>query len=226
MSDVLISARQISKSYKTEKANILPVVRNVSLDILSNRISVLVGASGAGKSTLLHILGGLDKPESGTVLYMEKSLYNLKENEIEKFRNRNMGFVFQFHHLLPEFTAVENVAIPMMIAGTPLRKAKEKASDLLGVVGLSERLLHKPSELSGGEQQRVALARALANDPPIIFADEPTGNLDSRNGELIHSLFVKLRDELGKTFLIVTHNKDLMALADFVFTMKDGELTD
>lgn len=225
MSDILISARQISKSYKTEKDNVLPVLKNVSLDIPANKISVLVGASGAGKSTLLHILGGLDKPEAGTVYYTDKSLYGMKESEIEKFRNRNMGFVFQFHHLLPEFNAVENVAIPMMIAGTPLKQAKENATKLLELVGLAGRLKHKPSELSGGEQQRVALARALANDPPVIFADEPTGNLDSQNGELIHNLFVKLRDELGKTFLIVTHNKDLMALADHVFSMKDGELT-
>lgn len=225
MSGILISARKINKSYKTEKDNLLPVLKNVSLDISGNKISVLVGASGAGKSTLLHILGGLDKPDTGSVSYAGKSLYEMKAGEIEKFRNRNMGFVFQFHHLLPEFTAVENVAIPIMIAGTQLKQAKDNAAKLLDLVGLSDRLKHKPSELSGGEQQRVALARALANDPPVIFADEPTGNLDSHNGELIHNLFVKLRDELGKTFLIVTHNKDLMALADHVFSMKDGELT-
>ena len=175
-----------------------------------------------GKSTLLHLLGGLDRPDSGSVFYEQKNIFDFNNDKLAKFRNENMGFVFQFHHLLPEFTAIENVSIPQMIKGMNLKKALIHSKELLEVVGLSERTEHKPAELSGGEQQRVAIARALANDPKIIFADEPTGNLDSANSDSIHKLLFDLRDNFKKTFVIVTHNPELMKLADIILEIKDG----
>jgi lipoprotein-releasing system ATP-binding protein len=181
-----------------------------------------VGASGAGKSTLLHLLGGLDRPDDGKVFYEQKNIFDFDNEKLAKFRNENMGFVFQFHHLLPEFTAIENVAIPQMIKGISLKNSLEKSKKILDMVGLSDRADHKPAELSGGEQQRVAVARALANDPKIILADEPTGNLDSANSESIHKLLFELRDNFKKTFVIVTHNPALMKLADIIFEIKDG----
>lgn len=217
-----IIAKSVSKTYKISQEKEIQVLKGISLEIPSNKISVIVGASGAGKSTLLHILGGLDKPDSGTVFVGDTKISDMNPKQMAKMRNNNIGFVFQFHHLLPEFTALENVAIPLMISGLSLKKASVRAMELLTMVGLSERATHKPAELSGGEQQRIALARALANDPPIILADEPTGNLDSANGEIVHNLIIQLRDEYNKTFVIVTHNKELVSIADVIFEIKDG----
>lgn len=219
---IILSAQNLNKSYQLNKENKLNVLKNISVDIEEQKISVIVGASGAGKSTLLHLLGGLDRPDSGKVLFENNNIYEYTNDKLAKFRNENMGFVFQFHHLLPEFTALENVAIPMMINGKSLKIALKESQKLLNVVGLAQRENHKPAELSGGEQQRVAVARALANNPKIIFADEPTGNLDSANSESIHKLLFELRDKYQKTFVIVTHNPDLMKLADVIFEIKDG----
>ena len=219
---IILSAQELSKSYQSNKKNKLEVLKNISVEIEENKISVIVGASGAGKSTLLHLLGGLDRPDIGKVLYEQKNIFDFNNEKLAKFRNENMGFVFQFHHLLPEFTAIENVAIPQMIKGINLKSALSNSKNLLEVVGLSQREEHKPAELSGGEQQRVAVARALANNPKIILADEPTGNLDSANSESIHKLLFELRDNFNKTFVIVTHNPELMKLADVIFEIKDG----
>lgn len=219
---IILSAHNLNKSYQTNKKNKLDVLKNISVDIEENKISVIVGTSGAGKSTLLHLLGGLDRPDEGKVYYEQKNIIEFNNDKLAKFRNENMGFVFQFHHLLPEFTAIENVAIPQMINGKNLKSALKDSKKLLEVVGLTQREDHKPAELSGGEQQRVAVARALANNPKIIFADEPTGNLDSVNSESIHKLLFDLRDNLKKTFVIVTHNPELMKLADVIFEIKDG----
>jgi lipoprotein-releasing system ATP-binding protein len=202
----------------------LDVLKDVSLEIEANKISVIVGASGAGKSTLLHLLGTLDRPDSGKIIYKDENIFTLSDDRLARFRNKNIGFIFQFHHLLPEFTALENVSIPQMISGISLSDAAIKSKELLSTVGLSERMDHKPAELSGGEQQRVAVARALANDPQIIFGDEPTGNLDSKNSESIHQLILELRDTLKVTFVIVTHNPNLVKLADKVFEIKDGKV--
>jgi len=219
---IILSAQNLNKSYQLNKENKLNVLKNISVDIEEQKISVIVGASGAGKSTLLHLLGGLDRPDSGKVLFENNNIYEYSNDKLAKFRNENMGFVFQFHHLLPEFTALENVAIPVMINRKSLKTALKESQKLLDVVGLAQRENHKPAELSGGEQQRVAVARALANNPKIIFADEPTGNLDSANSESIHKLLFELRDKYQKTFVIVTHNPDLMKLADVIFEIKDG----
>ena len=224
MNEFLVKADTISKSYNTEKNIKLRVLKEVSIGILPRKISVIIGASGAGKSTLLHILGGLDKPDSGSVIINNTNLFSLSDDKVAGFRNKNIGFVFQFHHLLPEFSALENVMIPQMIGGVSLKNAKVKGKELLDSVGLIDRIKHKPAELSGGEQQRIAIARALANDPLLIFADEPTGNLDTENSEAIHKIIIDLRDKQGKTFVIVTHNKELMNLADCVYEMKDGQI--
>lgn len=221
---IIIKAEELHKSFTTIKNVKLEVLKGISIEIEQSRISVIVGASGAGKSTLLHLLSGLDRPDSGKVLYDSKNIFNYSDEKLSKFRNQNIGFIFQFHHLLPEFTALENTAIPLMIGGLSLNKAISYAKELLSTVGLSERFDHKPAELSGGEQQRVAVARALANNPKIIFADEPTGNLDSENSEAIHRILYDLRDRLKITFIIVTHNPGLVELADTVFEMKDGLL--
>ena len=218
---VILHAESLVKTYQSNK-NKLEVLKSVSIDISSKKISVIVGASGAGKSTLLHLLGGLDRPDSGSVFFSDENIFRLSDDKLAKFRNKNAGFVFQFHHLLSEFTALENIAIPLMINGKSLDESLSRGNELINLVGLSERSHHKPAALSGGEQQRVAVARALANDPAIIFADEPTGNLDSANSESINQIIVDLRDKLGKTFVIVTHNLELMKLADEVFEMKDG----
>jgi lipoprotein-releasing system ATP-binding protein len=220
----MLRAVNLIKSFQTEKNVKLDILKSVSLEIEPEKISVIIGASGAGKSTLLHLLGGLDRPDSGEVFFDNNNIFTFSDDKLAKFRNRNIGFVFQFHHLLPEFTALENTAIPQMINGVSLAKASAKAKEILEIVGLSERLNHKPASLSGGEQQRVAVARALANNPSIIFADEPTGNLDSSNSESIHQLVVELRDKFKKTFVIVTHNAALVNLADKVFEIKDGRI--
>lgn len=222
---MILNASNIYKSFEKGKDNKIEVVKDVSLQIMKNEITVIVGASGAGKSTLLHILSGLDKPNSGTVEIDGVNIFGLNEVDISNFRNKSIGFIFQFHHLLPEFTAEENISIAAMINGTSKKIAQKKSEELLKLVGLLDRKSHLPAELSGGEQQRVAIARALINEPKIIFADEPTGNLDSKNSEIIHELFVDLKTKLGITLLMVTHNQDLVKLADRVLEMKDGKVT-
>jgi len=219
----ILKARNLYKIFKKGNEKIT-VLNDVSLSIVENEITVIVGASGAGKSTLLHILSGLDKPDSGLVEIGEKNIFDFSESKIANFRNKSIGFIYQFHHLLPEFTAVENVAIALMINGTPKKDALDKSNETLKLVGLENRINHQPAELSGGEQQRVAVARALVNQPKIIFADEPTGNLDSKNSEMIHQLFLELKDKLEITLLIVTHNPELVKLADTVLEMKDGKI--
>ena len=224
MNNIILRAENLVKSFKNTKKIQLEVLKSISLQIESNKISVIIGASGAGKSTLLHLLGGLDRPDKGEVFYDNQNIFRLSDEKLAKFRNKNIGFVFQFHHLLPEFTAIENVAIPQMIQGISQNKALQKAKELLEEVGLSERENHKPAELSGGEQQRIAVARAIVNDPSIIFADEPTGNLDSANSDSVHQILINLRDTYNKTFVVVTHNAELVKLADNVYEMKDGKL--
>jgi len=225
MNEIILKAESIFKSFQTTKKVKLEVLKSISLEIQKGKITVIVGASGAGKSTLLHLLGGLDRPDSGEIIYDDNNIFDFSDDKLAKFRNKNVGFVFQFHHLLPEFSALENVMIPKLIDGISLSKAKIKSEELLKTVGLIERLDHKPAELSGGEQQRVAVARALANNPKIIFADEPTGNLDSANSEEIHKLILDLKTNLGVTFVIVTHNQSLVNLADQIYEIKDGKIT-
>jgi lipoprotein-releasing system ATP-binding protein len=202
----------------------LKVLKGIDLSVNDKEIVSIVGSSGAGKSTLLHILGTLDKPDSGNISYDEKPVTELNEEALAAFRNKTIGFVFQFHHLLPEFTALENVCIPAFIGGTPRKEAEEQARKILEMMGLSDRVTHKPSALSGGEQQRVAVARALINHPRIVLADEPSGNLDSAAAKELHQLFFRLRDEIGQTFIIVTHNQELAKMADRMITMKDGKI--
>lgn len=220
----ILEATNIKKSFMNTKGKTLEVLKGIDLSVEENNIEVIIGASGAGKSTLLYLLSGLDKPDEGSVRIKDTEIYKLNDEKISKFRNNHIGFVFQFHHLLPEFTASENIAIPQMVKGTPFKKAEKRAVELLATVGLADRKDHKPAELSGGEQQRVAVARALANDPDIIFADEPSGNLDSKNSEMLHQLIVDLKNKFGLTFLVVTHNPDLMKLGDVVHEIKDGKI--
>lgn len=215
----MISAQNINKSYGD-----LRVLKDIKIEIGDHEIVSIVGASGAGKSTLLHVLGTLDKADTGEVYYDELELETLSEPELAKFRNKNIGFVFQFHHLLPEFTAVENICMPAFIAGVDKKSAFAKAEELLKLMNLSERKDHKPSELSGGEQQRIAVARALINEPKVVLADEPSGNLDSDNSEDLHRIFFDLRDRLRQAFIIVTHNNQLAEMADRKLFMKDGEI--
>ena len=215
----LLRAAHISKNYGN-----LEVLKDVSLELNRGEIVCIVGSSGAGKSTLLHIVGTLDLPDSGSIELLETPLQLLRGRKLAAFRNRNMGFVFQFHHLLPEFSALENICIPAWNAGIPKKEAAERASILLEKLGLSGRGQHRPTELSGGEQQRVAVARALINQPALVLADEPTGNLDSKHARELHELFLQLRDDLGNSFLIVTHNKELAALSDRILEMKDGKI--
>ena len=213
----MLTAKKIEKYYGS-----LHVLKGVDISITQGEIVSIAGSSGAGKTTLLHILGTLDSLDGGELWFNSQRLDNLKPKELAAFRNKHIGFVFQFHHLLPEFTALENICIPGWIAGENQTTLKKKALGLLDRLGLSERAEHKPSQLSGGEQQRVAVARALINDPEIIFADEPTGNLDSANATSMHNLFKQLRDELNQTFLIVTHNEELASMSDRVLHLKDG----
>lgn len=220
----IITAKNVFKSYINKKRIDVEVLKGVNIEIPENKISVIIGASGAGKSTLLHILGGLDKADSGEVTVNSTNIFRLGVKDLTRFRNSEIGFIFQFHHLLPEFSAEENVAIPMMIKGESKKASLNKAKTLLDKMDLQNRYDHKPSELSGGEQQRVAIARALINDPPILFADEPTGNLDSVNSENLHLIFKELRDHMNKTLVIVTHNQELIKIADHIFEMKDGRI--
>jgi lipoprotein-releasing system ATP-binding protein len=205
--------------------NRLHVLKGVDLRVEEGEVISIVGASGSGKSTLLHILGGLDRPSEGEVTWEGQKILELNDEALSKLRGTTVGFVFQFHHLLPEFTALENVAIPMMIHGKNQHEAQQQAKDLLALVGLSERSQHKPGELSGGEQQRVAVARALANRPKVIFADEPSGNLDSENSRQLHELIWELNRTEHRTFVIVTHNNEFADRSHRVFTMADGKLT-
>ncbi len=200
----------------------IEVLVGIDLEVKPTEIVSLVGASGAGKSTLLQILGTLDRADSGTVMINSQEVSKFKDQELSAFRNKHIGFVFQFHHLLPEFTALENVCMPAFIGGKNRNATLKKGKELLDYMGLSHRLEHKPNKMSGGEQQRVAIARALINDPAVVMADEPTGNLDSENSDEIHKLFFKLRNEFNQTFLIVTHNQQLADMADRKLTMKDG----
>lgn len=217
----MLSARNIIKNYGS-----LQVLRSVDIDIHKGEIVCIVGSSGAGKSTLLHILGTLDKADSGTVVLDGQKISDLKGNRLANFRNRHIGFVFQFHHLLPEFSALENVCIPGWIAGGSKKEITERATELLKILNLADRLDNKPQQLSGGEQQRVAVARALINRPSIIMADEPTGNLDSARAKELHQLFIDLRQKFNQTFLIVTHNEELAKMSDRVLHMKDGKIID
>jgi len=213
----MLSAQDIHKRYGP-----VEVLRGVEISVGSGEIVSIVGPSGSGKSTLLHILGTLDKPDRGAVTIGEENVTRLLGSRLAAFRNKHIGFVFQFHHLLPEFSAIENVCIPGWLTDKPKEEVRERARSLLTLLGLSHRLDNKPGQLSGGEQQRVAVARALINSPSIVFADEPTGNLDTANAQELHQLFFDLRKQFNQTFLIVTHNEDLAQLSDRRLTMKDG----
>jgi lipoprotein-releasing system ATP-binding protein len=213
----MIRVENIQKSY-----NGLRVLKGINLHIQTGEIVSIVGASGAGKTTLLQILGTLDNSESGNIFIANQDVTKLKQKALSAFRNKYIGFVFQFHQLLPEFTALENVCMPAWIADTSKSQAEKRAKELLDYLNLNERIHHKPSELSGGEQQRVAVARALINNPSVLLADEPSGNLDSKNAQELHDLFFKLRDEFKQTFVIVTHNEELANRADRKLTIKDG----
>ncbi len=215
----MLYAQNLSKKYGQ-----LTVLRQVSLQIDKGEFVAIAGPSGAGKSTLLHLLGALDVPDSGQVKLMDQDLFRLSRKKQAAFRNQHMGFVFQFHHLLPEFTAIENVCMPLWIAGQGKKEAQAAAGAILETVGLGHRLHHKPGELSGGEQQRVAIARAIVHRPGVIFADEPTGNLDTANAQAVHELFLQLRTQYNQTFVIVTHNEQLAAMADRTLTMRDGQI--
>ena len=215
----MIEASNIQKSYDN-----LNVLKGVELNIKKGEIVSIVCKSGAGKSTLLHILGTLDKPDNGSLSINGVDINSLSEKELASFRNNQIGFVFQFHHLLPEFTALENVCIPAYIQRKSEKEAVERATHLLTKLGLEDRLTHKPSQLSGGEQQRVAVARALMNEPAVILADEPSGNLDTDTSHDLHELFFRLRDEMQQTFIIVTHNQELAKMSDRTLVMKDGEI--
>lgn len=215
----MIKAENVSKGYGD-----LQVLKGVSLEINEGEVVSIVGASGAGKSTLLHIIGTLDKPDNGTITLKGIETGKLKDKKLSDFRNSAIGFVFQFHHLLPEFTALENVCIPAFIAGKSQQEAETKAKELLAFLGLAERINHKPSELSGGEQQRVAVARALVNQPAVVLADEPSGNLDSQSAKDLHQMFFDLRDKFNQTFVIVTHNDELAEMADRKLEMRDGQI--
>jgi lipoprotein-releasing system ATP-binding protein len=215
----MIKAENITKSYGS-----LQVLKGIDLEIPKGQIVSIVGASGAGKTTFLQILGSLSAPDGGNVWINDVDIHNLNERNLARFRNQQIGFVFQFHHLLPEFTALENVCIPAYIHKLSKKKAEAKARELLEFLGLEHRIEHKPDELSGGEQQRVAVARALINDPAVVFADEPSGNLDSKNKQELHNLFFSLRDKFNQTFVIVTHDMGLAEMSDRMIRMQDGRI--
>jgi len=215
----MIKTESITKSYNT-----LQVLKGIDLEIAKGQVVTIVGASGAGKTTFLQIIGTLSKPDSGRVWINGIDVHGLRERDLAKFRNQNIGFVFQFHHLLPEFNALENASIPALINKQSKKKAEAKAKEILTFLGLEDRLNHRPEELSGGEQQRVAVARALINDPTVIFADEPSGNLDSKNKQELHNLFFSLRDKFNQTFVIVTHDMGLAEMSDRMIHMNDGRI--
>ncbi|WP_343563712.1 ABC transporter ATP-binding protein [Sphingobacterium sp.] len=213
----MLQAKGIHKAYGA-----LPILKGVDITVEKGEIVSIVGASGAGKSTLLHIIGTLDKPDQGSVFINGVDIHKLNAKKLSAFRNEHIGFVFQFHHLLPEFTALENVCIPAFIHGQGRAEAEKKAKELLELLGVSHRIGHKPAEMSGGEQQRVSVARALMNDPAVILADEPSGNLDSENAAALHQLFFDLRNKFQQTFIIVTHNEELARISDRTIHMRDG----
>lgn len=217
----MIKIENIKKRFGT-----LQVLKGINLTVNDGEIISIAGPSGAGKTTLLQIIGTLDKPDEGNVCYNGTDVFSLKEKELSQFRNKNIGFIFQFHQLLPEFTALENVCIPAMIAKTDKREYMKRAKELLDFLGLKDRMEHKPSELSGGEKQRVAVARALINRPAVILADEPSGSLDTKNKEELHKIFFNLRKETGQTFIIVTHDEQLASTTDRTIHMLDGNITD
>jgi lipoprotein-releasing system ATP-binding protein len=217
----MLKAQSIHKKYGQ-----LQILKGVDLEVKQGEIVSILGASGAGKSTLLNIVGTLDRPDSGKIFINNAEISRMSSSQLSDFRNKQIGFIFQFHHLLAEFSALENVCIPAFIAGASRKDAEHRATELLGRLGLADRAQHKPAQLSGGEQQRVAVCRALINNPALIFADEPSGNLDSANARELHELFVRLRNEFNQTFVIVTHNEDLAALSDRKVIMKDGLIQD
>lgn len=217
---MLVTAKGIEKSYGA-----LQVLKGIDLEIKAGEVVSIVGASGAGKSTLLHLLGTLDQPDQGIITVNGQEIQQLKGRRLAQFRNRHIGFIFQFHQLLPEFTAFENVCMPALIEGKSFEEAAERADQLLDLLGMMSRKEHKPSQLSGGEQQRIAIARALMNKPYLILADEPSGNLDSVNAKALHKLFFELREKLNQTFIIVTHNAELAEMADRKLTMTDGRIS-
>ncbi|HJP17971.1 MAG TPA: ABC transporter ATP-binding protein [Nitrospinota bacterium] len=224
MSDeVLISVQNLEKSFKTGKKT-LKVLKNLNFGIMKGEMVAIMGPSGVGKSTLLHLMGTLDRPSTGTIFFNHTNLFEMNDRRLADFRNKNIGFVFQFHHLLPEFTAQENVMMPLLIQGIKKKDASEKANAILDDLELGDRKSHKTGELSGGEQQRVAIARALANDPEVIFADEPTGNLDQKTGEKVHNLLKELKQAKNKTLVVVTHNSKLSGDMDRVLIMEDGKI--
>ena len=216
----MIQVDHVDKSFGS-----LKVLKDISLEVQTSQVVTIVGPSGAGKSTLLHLIGTLDRPDKGEIIIDGMKIHELSDDQLSDFRSSHIGFVFQFHHLLPEFTAMENVMLPMLIAGKPKHEAQQRARELLSFLKLEERVGHKPSELSGGEQQRVAVARALANNPDVILTDEPSGNLDTENAQKLHQLFFELRDKFHQTFIIVTHNEELAKLSDRCIVMRDGQIS-
>ncbi|WP_457567851.1 ABC transporter ATP-binding protein [Desulfurobacterium sp.] len=220
---ILVEAKNLRKVYKTGSDSV-EALKSVNLKLFKGEFALIMGASGSGKSTLLHVLGTLDRPTSGQVVYMGKDVFSLTQRELAVFRNRNLGFVFQFHYLIMEFTLVENVMAPLLIAGVDVDEARTKAIEMLKKVGLGHRLTHRPFEISGGEQQRTAIARALVNSPELVLADEPTGNLDSKTSESVLSIMAELNKETGTTFFIATHNRELEKFADRIYFIKDGNI--
>ncbi len=216
----MIQVCSVDKSFGS-----LKVLKGITLEVQTSQVVTIVGPSGAGKSTLLHLIGTLDRPDKGEIIIDGVKIHALTDDQLSDFRSAHIGFVFQFHHLLPEFTAIENVMLPMLIAGKARPEALQRAKELLSFLKLEERMGHKPSELSGGEQQRVAVARALANNPDLILADEPSGNLDTENAQKLHQLFFELRDRFHQTFIIVTHNEELAKLSDRRIVMRDGQIS-
>lgn len=224
--EFVLRCEGINKSYESEQAGArLEVLKNVSLEIKKGSITAIVGSSGSGKSTLLHILGGLDKPDGGSVFWGNQLISSMNSDQLADFRNKNIGFVFQFHHLLPEFTALENVSMPALIAGVSIQEASKRAIHLLERFGVADRKNHRPTQLSGGEQQRVSMARALMNKPSIILADEPTGNLDDSNTSTILDMLFELREQDGVTVLLITHEKTIAQRSDIILEIKNGELS-
>lgn len=216
----MIQVCSVDKSFGS-----LKVLKGITLEVQTSQVVTIVGPSGAGKSTLLHLIGTLDRPDKGEIIIDDVKIHTLSDDQLSDFRSAHIGFVFQFHHLLPEFTAIENVMLPMLIAGQSRNVAQQRAQELLSFLKLDDRVGHKPSELSGGEQQRVAVARALANNPDLILADEPSGNLDTENAQKLHQLFFELRDRFHQTFIIVTHNEELAKLSDRCIVMRDGQIS-
>lgn len=216
----MIQVCSVDKSFGS-----LKVLKGITLEVQTSQVVTIVGPSGAGKSTLLHLIGTLDRPDKGEIIIDDVKIHTLSDDQLSDFRSAHIGFVFQFHHLLPEFTAIENVMLPMLIAGQSRIVAQQRAQELLSFLKLDDRVGHNPSELSGGEQQRVAVARALANNPDLILADEPSGNLDTENAQKLHQLFFELRDRFHQTFIIVTHNEELAKLSDRCIVMRDGQIS-